>query len=140
MERVELREARAIDLLLLRDMLYEAPIVALEVRALEPTEVLELPVVARYLLGWGRHGDHGVGAVGPDGIGLGAAWFRLYPAHERGYGRRRDPRTGWRGPNAATTVTSGGQRRSTQSRPFAVAMSASLPAASAKRPDSRGPK
>ena len=67
-------------------MLYEAAIVAPEVRALERAEVLRLSVIARYLLGWGRPRDHGVLAVDSDDIGLGASWYRLYPAHQRGHG------------------------------------------------------
>jgi ribosomal protein S18 acetylase RimI-like enzyme len=43
------------------------------------------PALARYVEGWGRRGDAGAIAVA-DGTPVGAAWFRLFPAAEPGYG------------------------------------------------------
>jgi GNAT superfamily N-acetyltransferase len=43
------------------------------------------PALARYVAGWGRPGDTGAVAVA-DGVAAGAAWFRLFPADEPGYG------------------------------------------------------
>jgi GNAT superfamily N-acetyltransferase len=74
------------DLPFLWDMLYEAAVVAPEIRVLEKRAALALPHIARHLNGWGRRGDAGVIAVAPDASPLGAAWYRLYPPEERGYG------------------------------------------------------
>jgi len=42
------------------------------------------PEVAHYVRGWPRVGDLGV--VAQDGPPVGAAWLRLLPEHDRGYG------------------------------------------------------
>lgn len=47
--------------------------------------VLEHPTVARYAKSWGRDGDLGFVAVDGDRT-LGAAWVRLWPNEERGFG------------------------------------------------------
>lgn len=45
------------------------------------------PSIARYLKGWGRLEDAAVVALDPvDGCGIGAAWYRLMPPDDRGYG------------------------------------------------------
>ena len=46
--------------------------------------VLARPEVAHYVRGWPRVGDLGV--VAEDGPPVGAAWLRLLPEHDRGYG------------------------------------------------------
>lgn len=74
------------DLPFLREMLYEAAVVAPGLRALPDHQVLAQPVIARYLVGWGRPGDAGVIALAPDGQSIGAAWYRLFAAGERGVG------------------------------------------------------
>jgi GNAT superfamily N-acetyltransferase len=43
------------------------------------------PNLVCHRCGWGRPGDVGAVAV-VDGIAAGAAWFRLFPADEPGYG------------------------------------------------------
>ena len=48
-------------------------------------EVLAQPVLAHYVTGWPRPGDMGVVAV-HDGRRIGAAWLRLLPATDPGYG------------------------------------------------------
>lgn len=48
--------------------------------------ILTLPAIAHYLKGWGRQGDHGLIAFAPGGQPAGAAWYRLFPAIDRGYG------------------------------------------------------
>ncbi len=80
------RAARPGDIAFLWEMLYDAAIVAPEIRALSNAEALSLPVITRYLTGWGRPGDAGVVAEGLDRIPLGAAWYRLYGVDERGDG------------------------------------------------------
>ena len=77
------RAATAADLPFLQAMLYEASTWRSE--AGPPVEaVLADPHVARYLSGWGRPGDAGV--IGEDDRPVGAAWLRLFPADEPGYG------------------------------------------------------
>ena len=51
-----------------------------------PAEVLRDPAVARYILGWPRHGDAGVIALDRAGRRIGAAWYRRLTADEPGYG------------------------------------------------------
>jgi GNAT superfamily N-acetyltransferase len=50
-----------------------------------PEEALANPHSARYLRSWGRAGDLGVIAEDESGA-IGAAWCRLFPASEPGYG------------------------------------------------------
>ena len=68
------------------DMGWEATAVDAEMRALGRDAALANPHVRRYLNGWGRPGDAGVVAVSEDGQRLGAAWYRLFPVDERGWG------------------------------------------------------
>lgn len=82
----QLRPVVPSDLPFLWDMLYEAALVAAEIRVLEKRAALALPSIARHLNGWGRAGDAGVIAVAADGSSQGAAWYRLYAPEERGYG------------------------------------------------------
>jgi ribosomal protein S18 acetylase RimI-like enzyme len=52
-----------------------------------PPEIVDRPEIACYVEGWGRYGDDGVLAVDePSGADLGAAWIRLWPGPETGYG------------------------------------------------------
>ena len=45
------------------------------------------PALARYVADWGRPGDAGAIAIAiDDRTPVGAAWFRLFPAEEPGYG------------------------------------------------------
>jgi hypothetical protein len=68
------------------EMLYEAAMADPQLQHLPKADVLARPVIARYLVGWGRPGDAGVVAAGLDGCLLGAAWCRLYGVDERGEG------------------------------------------------------
>ncbi|NKY88463.1 GNAT family N-acetyltransferase [Nocardia veterana] len=68
---------------LLWAMLFEAAHAA-EQNMTTPDELRALPELARYVEGWGRNGDLGI-VGGPDG-GAGAAWLRLFPADNPGYG------------------------------------------------------
>jgi ribosomal protein S18 acetylase RimI-like enzyme len=80
---VIVRAATAADLPFLQAMLYEAATWRPESQP--PLEtVLGDPHAARYLSGWGRSGDAGV--VAEEERPVGAAWFRLLPADEPGYG------------------------------------------------------
>jgi GNAT superfamily N-acetyltransferase len=80
---VIVRAATAADVPSLQAMLYEAATWRPEAQP-PPETVHANPRVARYLSGWGRLGDAGVIREGDRQ--LGAAWFRLFPADEPGYG------------------------------------------------------
>lgn len=84
-----IRPATAADLPFMLDMLYEAAIVPYVLHEMSPppkAEVLGHASNARYLDGWGRAGDACVIAEDPDGGKLGAAWYRIFSAGERGDG------------------------------------------------------
>jgi ribosomal protein S18 acetylase RimI-like enzyme len=49
-------------------------------------EIVHSPGLAHYVAGWGRAGDMGYLAVDADGMLVGAAWLRLFPADDPGYG------------------------------------------------------
>src|SRR5438128_12172082 len=74
-----LRPGEPHDVRFLRDMLHHA---------FHDQPVLpgaDEPIGWRYTVGWGRPGDRAVvGCAG--GFPIGAAWFRLFPADEPGYG------------------------------------------------------
>jgi ribosomal protein S18 acetylase RimI-like enzyme len=65
-------------------MSYEAATWRPETRPPAET-VLADPRVARYLTDWGRPGDAGV-ICEEDATPVGAAWYRLFPADDPGYG------------------------------------------------------
>ena len=67
-------------------MLYEAAFWHPERHRPPLDQALEDPHLARYLAGWGRAGDAAVVAATPDGQPFGAAWYRLFPSAEPGYG------------------------------------------------------
>lgn len=69
------------------DMLYEA--VHRPAGEPEPSreEILSKPGISHYLEGWGRPGDAAVVALEEDsGRRIGAAWYRLMPPEDPGYG------------------------------------------------------
>lgn len=47
------------------------------------------PALAHYVEAWGREGDFGVVAIA-DNLALGAAWVRLWPGEDKGFGYVRD--------------------------------------------------
>lgn len=55
-------------------------------RRLTLAELRERPDVAHYVEGWRRPGDFGVVAVADDGKAAGAAWGRVLPTADPGYG------------------------------------------------------
>ena len=71
---------------LLWDMLYEA----IFVPAGEPKperEIVRRPELAKYVNEWGKEDDVGFAAIDPDTRQVvGAAWFRLFPEDDPGYG------------------------------------------------------
>jgi GNAT superfamily N-acetyltransferase len=68
------------------DMGWEATAVDDGMRALGREAAFAIPHVRRYLEGWGRLGDVAVVAVAVDGRRLGAAWYRLFPGEDPGWG------------------------------------------------------
>jgi GNAT superfamily N-acetyltransferase len=72
-----IRAAGPQDVRFLRDMLRHAYYWRVDVSA-------DLPV-ARYVIGWGRPGDEGLVAL-DDANPVGAAWYRLFPREEPGFG------------------------------------------------------
>jgi GNAT superfamily N-acetyltransferase len=83
---VTVRLARPDDEPFLWDMGWEATAVDAGMRALGRDAAFAMPHVRRYLDGWGRAGDTAVVAVAADGQRLGAAWYRLFPADDPGWG------------------------------------------------------
>jgi ribosomal protein S18 acetylase RimI-like enzyme len=52
-----------------------------------PDDVVDRPGIACYVAGWGRYGDDGVLAVDESSrADVGAAWLRLWPGPDTGYG------------------------------------------------------
>ena len=82
---MEIRLAQPDDEPFLWDMGWEATAVDDGMRSLSREAAFAIPHVRRYLEGWGRPGDAAVVAV-VDGQRLGAAWYRLFPAEEPGWG------------------------------------------------------
>jgi GNAT superfamily N-acetyltransferase len=68
------------------DMGWEATAVDAGMRALGRVAAFTMPHVRHYLDGWGRPGDTGVVAVASSGQRLGAAWYRLFPEEDPGWG------------------------------------------------------
>jgi ribosomal protein S18 acetylase RimI-like enzyme len=67
-------------------MLYEAACWRPEGPRPPLDEALADPALDRYVVGWGRPGDAGVIALGRRCEPIAAAWFRLFPRGEPGFG------------------------------------------------------
>lgn len=81
------RPAGTEDVEFLWDMLYEAACWRPEGPKPPKEGVFTTPELAHYVDGWGRPGDAAVIAYDPDdGAKVGAAWYRLMPAEDPGYG------------------------------------------------------
>jgi ribosomal protein S18 acetylase RimI-like enzyme len=81
-----MRPAEPSDLPFLRAMLYEAAFWPPGGPRPPLDQALAEPALARYVAGWGRAGDAGVIALGDEGKPVGAAWYRLFPPDEPGFG------------------------------------------------------
>ena len=81
---VRLRPARSDDAAFLAEMLLAA-VNWLPGRTMTMADAMEIPSIAHYVDGWPRPGDIGVVAE-TAGTPLGAAWARLLPADDPGYG------------------------------------------------------
>lgn len=80
------RQGEVSDLPLLWNMLFEAAAANPEIRSMGKETALSLPQIRKYAEGWGRDGDVAVVAAERTGRPLGAAWFRLFPEDDSGYG------------------------------------------------------
>lgn len=83
---ISFRQGEVADLPLLWQMLFEAAAAEPEIRKMGREIALSLPRIRKYVEGWGREGDLAVVASEASGRPLGAAWFRLFPAEDSGYG------------------------------------------------------
>jgi GNAT superfamily N-acetyltransferase len=81
----EIRLAQPDDEPFMWDMAWQATAVDDGMRMLGREAAFAIPHVRHYLEGWGRTGDAAVVAV-VDGQRLGAAWYRLFPAEDPGWG------------------------------------------------------
>lgn len=84
-EPFTIRAATAEDAAFLTSMLIET-VNWLPARNWTRERIMSDPATAHYVRGWPRTGDSGVIAVDPQGRPIGAAWLRVFPAHDPGYG------------------------------------------------------
>lgn len=85
MTRFTVREATGSDARFLGDMLFEASD-WMPTRTRSRVDVLADRATAKYITGWKRPGDGGSVAIDSAGNPIGACWYRLFPAHDPGYG------------------------------------------------------
>ena len=83
---MRIRRGTPSDVAFLAQMLVEAVNWDPQRQPLPGEEILDRRETARYLEGWGRAGDTAVIAEDDDGVPMGAAWFRFFPATEPAYG------------------------------------------------------
>ncbi len=86
MTPITIRSATAADVPFLWDMLFESAFTTDEARAAWRSDPQPPPELVKYLDGWGRRGDAGVVALGDGRTPVGAAWYRLFDAADRGDG------------------------------------------------------
>jgi ribosomal protein S18 acetylase RimI-like enzyme len=82
-DQVVTRDARTDDEPFLREMLVHAARPPWDLLPIE--QLLQQPVAARYIVGWGRPGDSAVIAQA-SGRRIGAAWYRRFSLEEPGHG------------------------------------------------------
>lgn len=85
---IHIRSATTADEPFLWDMLYQALYVP-EGHPPFPREILQKPAIAHYVQGWGAADDIGFIAEA-HGRPVGAAWSRLFPSTDHGYGYVND--------------------------------------------------
>ena len=68
----------------LREMIYEAMYIPAEEEH-PPREIVDQPPIRKYIADWGRGGDAAWVAT-HQGMLIGAAWYRLFPEDDPGYG------------------------------------------------------
>lgn len=72
------------DLEFLTDMMYES--IHIPENKPPKEELLNLPNIKKYSEGWGRPGDKALIAFNENNLPVGAAWYRLFTANQKGYG------------------------------------------------------
>lgn len=83
MSQLIVRDATVADYPFLEDMLYEASFAMDEPKP--PRDAIQQPQIFRYISGWGRSGDRAL-VADVAGQRVGAAWYRLFPISDPGYG------------------------------------------------------
>lgn len=86
MNAITIRPSTVADVPFLWDMLFESAFTTDEARAAWCSDPQPPPELVKYLDGWGRRGDAGVVAQDDGGVRIGAAWYRLFGAVDRGDG------------------------------------------------------
>lgn len=81
-----IRPATVEDLPFLWDMLFEAAAVSEEIRKKGKERALSLPFIFHILENFGRQEDVAIVAQTKDEQLIGAAWFRLFPESDKGFG------------------------------------------------------
>ena len=72
-------------------MLFESAFTTDEQRAAWSNDPQPPPRLVKYLDGWIRPGDAGIVAVDASGTPVGAAWYRIFAAQDRGDGVMAEP-------------------------------------------------
>ncbi|MCA0969196.1 GNAT family N-acetyltransferase [Halobacillus litoralis] len=82
----EIRESECTDghIDFLTDMIYEA--IYMPDNKPEKQKLLREPHLIKYSKHWGKPGDKAFFAYDGNGLPVGAAWYRLFPEEEKGYG------------------------------------------------------
>ncbi len=86
MSGVTIRDATAADLPFLWDMLFESAFTTDEARAAWRSDPQPPQELRKYLDGYSRSGDAGVIAENEERKPVGACWYRIFAAHDRGDG------------------------------------------------------
>jgi GNAT superfamily N-acetyltransferase len=74
------------DLKFQEEMLYQSLYVP-EDKEVFPREIVHNPLIYKYVKNWGRPGDYGfVAEVKETKQKIGAAWYRLFPSNDKGFG------------------------------------------------------
>lgn len=81
---IALRPAVGADAAFLTEMLVEAPFWRADGSRASVADVMRMPDLAHYVTGWPRSGDLGV--IAEVGRPVGAAWLRIFPVSDPGYG------------------------------------------------------
>ena len=86
----KIRPIEKTDVPFLWDSLYECIYVP-EGKILPSRDILNNPAIAKYVENWVRVGDEGfIATIGENQQPIGAAWYRLFPASNPGYGYVND--------------------------------------------------
>jgi ribosomal protein S18 acetylase RimI-like enzyme len=74
------------DLQFQEEMLYQS-LYVVEDQNIFPREIVQNPLISKYIKHWGRPGDFGLIVENKEtGEKIGAAWYRLFTANDQGFG------------------------------------------------------